>query len=1490
MNVFALNNRKKFALPYLVMLLTSIILISMPSGASDAVRSSSFPSSTEIDYKSLLRELNMTAIQSHINFLSNVGSRMTGYAGYERAAEYILQTFRKYGIPENNSYFEFYDVAVPIEENTFITILSPQEKIIKAYALMPNLVETCKTPPGGIEGRLIYAQTGSFEDFDGKDVASSIVLMEFNSEGNWTNAAMLGAKAVIFIEPEEYSSIHAEQNLIDVPLYFPRVLVSRDDGLYLRDLVNEHNDVKVRIDIDFNWKMVKAKNVIAKIPGLYSDRAIIICTHFDSYSVIPSLNPGASDASGVALLLEMAKIFTSYKPKHTVFLIAFSGHYQGLAGAREFVEAHFNEIGNPFKLLVNLDFTPDSKTLVVGFTGYFYNFWDSVVRLGGVRNLIFDPSVGYVQKIRSQISDRKYHIENGLSADSWLSYFAMPIISESEVYLQAGGSAITLGTGYAKRVYQWTPADTFENLMKKFENLQLQLELAFLILYSLANEDNIPAYNNPTRYVPIRSSGGFCTVKGRVLEFNRQTGWYDPVPHAIIHAMLVRPAAVIDGGFNPLIETYEAQVTRGYAGFFKFSIYTIADEKGYFEIHGVPSGNTWNPEQAWYVIDSLVYLEAYSLNNLGGPLIRATDFGRYGVGTFPNTFMVYASELWQNIVVFQCGSIAMHNMINPLVPGVTFQFKIPTVRIMEGHVTPDSYGWRRSSGERDITIVFVPPNTRIEIYMPNGLLLNASKDYKEGYGYKAAAGELITITNTPIQAASDLCLLNDYRLDIAKQHAVYGVRAMEYHTKALSSLQNAVKYLNLKNYSMAYAEGLSALNYALIAYYETKNLLVDVICVLMIYFALLIPFSFLIESLLFRETSKGTVKLTRTMMIFAIFMTLLFLGGHPAFKLATNVPMVIIGCSIVTLITPIIFLLMLHYYRSLMDLRRKIVGLHFVDISRLGLFTHVFSAGVKNIRKRAMRSTLVLLSIALVTFALVSFTSFQIRSLIRFSSIPGAVTREGILIRDINWDPLTRNLAEYIKMKYGREAAVAVRIWLTPLSMIPLIISPSGAIVRPVSLLGLEPSEKEVSLINRTLIEGRWFEQEDYYACIMSSVMAERLGVRSGSKISLYGLNFTVVGIFDHKLYDTLMIDIDQELMTPRQLGQFGTETSTHMSSENILIVPYNFLKMLPGTLFKSIGLKPYNISMTRNIAEEIAFTIPISIYYAVSGEPIRHLMQKYTFQFVGANIMIVPIMIAAFILLNTMLGSVYERKKEINIYSSIGVSPSHIMGIFLAEALLYAVVSSVIGYTIGIVISKVINVFNLLPPGFYPNYSSLPAIISVAVAIASTIASATYPAYISSKLSVPSLERSWKPPTKPKGDEWHLPLPIQIKSEELPGFISFLYEFYEAHKSEIGGRFTVSNITYEENNGIKVLSCNVHLAPFEHGVNQNAQLIISPLNRETYNVEVYLKRLTGLSYIWKKSAYNFLDDLRKQIILWRTLSPIERKSYIDKFAELKHK
>ena len=71
------------------------------------------------------------------------------------------------------------------------------------------------------------------------------------------------------------------------------------------------------------------------------------------------------------------------------------------------------------------------------------------------------------------------------------------------------------------------------------------------------------------------------------------------------------------------------------------------------------------------------------------------------------------------------------------------------------------------------------------------------------------------------------------------------------------------------------------------------------------------------------------------------------------------------------------------------------------------------------------------------------------------------------------------------------------------------------------------------------------------------------------------------------------------------------------------------------------------------------------------------------------------------------MMGSVYERFREIGIYSSVGLAPGHIAWLFIAESCVYSVLGVVAGYLTGQVIAKVLIEFDLLG-GFTLNYSSV--------------------------------------------------------------------------------------------------------------------------------------------------------------------------------------
>jgi len=87
-------------------------------------------------------------------------------------------------------------------------------------------------------------------------------------------------------------------------------------------------------------------NVVATMSGtVYPDREYIIGAHFDSGDAWPGGgNAGADDdASGIALILETARVLSAYESDYTIRFIAFDAEEWGLIGSYAYVDDHLGD-------------------------------------------------------------------------------------------------------------------------------------------------------------------------------------------------------------------------------------------------------------------------------------------------------------------------------------------------------------------------------------------------------------------------------------------------------------------------------------------------------------------------------------------------------------------------------------------------------------------------------------------------------------------------------------------------------------------------------------------------------------------------------------------------------------------------------------------------------------------------------------------------------------------------------------------------------------------------------------------------------------------------------------------------------------------------------------------------------------------------------------------------------------------------------------------
>lgn len=129
-------------------------------------------------------------------------------------------------------------------------------------------------------------------------------------------------------------------------------------SVFADSLTNENiNHIKLGLKAKFE-KNFTTKNLIAYIEGAsVPDSFIVMSAHYDHLGSMGRkvYFPGANDnASGVAMLLSLAKYFAENPPDYSLVIMAFSAEELGLLGSGYYVDNPLFEL-NRIKFLLNFD-------------------------------------------------------------------------------------------------------------------------------------------------------------------------------------------------------------------------------------------------------------------------------------------------------------------------------------------------------------------------------------------------------------------------------------------------------------------------------------------------------------------------------------------------------------------------------------------------------------------------------------------------------------------------------------------------------------------------------------------------------------------------------------------------------------------------------------------------------------------------------------------------------------------------------------------------------------------------------------------------------------------------------------------------------------------------------------------------------------------------------------------------------------------------------
>jgi len=112
----------------------------------------------------------------------------------------------------------------------------------------------------------------------------------------------------------------------------------------------------VHLKAMFDWRLVPARDVVARIPGaVWPDEWIVRGNHHDAW-----VNGAEDPTSGLAAMLEEARAYGTmlkkgWRPKRTIVLCAWDGEEEGLLGSTEWAETHADELRDKAVVYINTD-------------------------------------------------------------------------------------------------------------------------------------------------------------------------------------------------------------------------------------------------------------------------------------------------------------------------------------------------------------------------------------------------------------------------------------------------------------------------------------------------------------------------------------------------------------------------------------------------------------------------------------------------------------------------------------------------------------------------------------------------------------------------------------------------------------------------------------------------------------------------------------------------------------------------------------------------------------------------------------------------------------------------------------------------------------------------------------------------------------------------------------------------------------------------------
>ena len=283
-----------------------------------------------------------------VRALVALGPRVAGTPVMDKASTYLIEEYRKAGYVaevQTFTYSKFQDLGSSLTVGSIT---------IPGRALNGSLAGKLRAPLVAIPN------VGGSADFASVDVKGAIAIVrrgEIPFLQKAQNAAAAGAVGLVIVNTESGNFSGTLGGATPIPV----LALPGEQGKPLLER-RQSEPLEVSLNVNTRDGLVTGRNVVAHLEGV-TRPSVLLGGHYDS--VVGS--PGANDnASGTAVVLEIARNLSDTPLARQAWFVAFDGEEDGLQGSRAFVKAAQPQFLSGLKAMLNFDMVGVNEQLGVG--------------------------------------------------------------------------------------------------------------------------------------------------------------------------------------------------------------------------------------------------------------------------------------------------------------------------------------------------------------------------------------------------------------------------------------------------------------------------------------------------------------------------------------------------------------------------------------------------------------------------------------------------------------------------------------------------------------------------------------------------------------------------------------------------------------------------------------------------------------------------------------------------------------------------------------------------------------------------------------------------------------------------------------------------------------------------------------------------------------------------------------------------------------------